>query len=138
MIVPGDCARILDVDGICASRTGNDNGLLVWQVAWCADRISEALDELRSRLGEGPGVRAVLRNAAVLVPDLASPSVQDRWPRYSKAALDLGVHAVFAFPLRRFSVPFGAAIAYRQRQGLLRSVDDAREFTEAAALVLAS
>jgi hypothetical protein len=135
--MPQECARILDVDGICASRTGIDKGLLVWHTVWSSDSLSEALNDVRCRMAEGPGVHAVLRNTAVLVPDLASASVRARWPGYTGAVLDLGVHAVFAFPLRQLNAPFGAIIAYRRGQGFLSSVDDARELTEAVAQVLA-
>ena len=138
VVLPQTCARILDVDGICASRTVIENGLFVWHMSWGCDGTSDALNELRSRCDEGPAVRAVLRNTPVLVPDLKSPPVQARWPIYTSAAVALGVHAVFAFPLRRMNAPFGAVIAYRRRPGLLTSIDDAREFTEAAARVLAA
>ncbi|MEQ4207363.1 GAF domain-containing protein [Actinopolymorpha sp. B17G11] len=138
VVSPDDCARILDVDGICASRIDIEDGLLMWHMLWCCDSISEALNELRTQRAEGPGVHAVLRNTPVLVPDLATPQVQARWPGYAMAALALGVHAVFAFPLRRRNAPFGAIVAYRRRQGFLRSVDDARALTDAAAQILAA
>jgi len=131
-----DCARVLDVDGICACRTELDEGLLVWKTIWCSDRTSQTLNDYRSRFVEGPGVHAVLANTAVLVPDLASSSVQARWPSYTKAALALGVHAVFAFPLRRLAVPFGAMVSYRRRPGHLQALDDATAFTEEASRVL--
>jgi hypothetical protein len=138
IVSPQLCARILDVDGICASRFGVDNGLITWHLSWCSDATSKALNDLRSQLVEGPGVRAVLRNTSVLVPDLATPSVQERWPTYASAALGLGIRAVFAFPLRRLAAPFGAIIAYRRMPGFLTSIDDAKEFTEVAAQVLAA
>lgn len=132
-VLPEDCARVLDVDGICACRAELDQGLLVWHSVWCSDETSEALNTYRSQLVEGPGVHAVLANTAVLVPDLASSSVQARWPNYTKAALALGVHAVFAFPLRRRTVPFGAIVTYKRRAGYLGSIEDAMAFAEEAA-----
>lgn len=135
-VSPEVCAQVLGADGICASLADIDNGLMVWRLAWCGDSTSEALDSLRSRVAEGPGVQAVLRNTAVLVPSLASPAVQARWPSYTVAAIALGVQAVFAFPLRRTSGPYGAIIAHRRTPGYLMSIDDAKELADAMAHVL--
>lgn len=135
-VSPLDCAHVLGVDGICASLIDVDKGLIVWRIVWCGDDISEALNRLRYRFAEGPGVQSVLRNTAVLVPALSSPSVQARWPSYASAALTLGVHAIFAFPLRRMNGPYGAIVAHRLSPGFLRSIDDAKEFANAAARVL--
>jgi len=132
-VSPQDCAQLLGVDGICISVTRITAGLMQWSMIWCSDNISEALNDLRCRLVEGPGVNAVLRNTAVLVPDLDSPIIRAQWPGYTKAALDLGVRAVFAFPLRRQLRPFGAIIAYRKRQGFPQHINDGAAFAEAAA-----
>lgn len=135
-VSPGDCARILDVDGICATITDVEKGILAWHIVWCSDDIGVALNDFRCRLVEGPGVHAVLWNTSVLIPSLAAPACRARWPQYTAAALAVGVEAVFAFPLRRISTPYGAIIAHRKIRGAISSVDDATAFTDAAAKVL--
>lgn len=136
-VSPESCARILGVDGVCATLTENVEGLLSWNLVWGSDPVSEALDDLRYRLVEGPGVQATLWGAAIHVPALAAPSSQTRWPLYTREALALGVHAVFAFPLRRANTPYGAIVAHRRSPGALRSTEDAAAFAEAAERVLA-
>lgn len=74
------------------------------------------LDRLQSDFGEGPAWAAHDSGWPVIVPDLGQ---DDRWPAFGPAASDLGLQAVFAFPLRRGSARIGALTLYRLVAGEL-------------------
>ena len=74
------------------------------------------LEELTLTLGEGPGIDAV-EGGPVLVSDLAAAECLTRWPMFAPAALDLGVRAVFALPLRVGGVRLGTIDLFRDRPG---------------------
>ena len=75
-------------------------------------------DELQFPLGEGPCLESVADKAPVLVPDLtiAAPA---RWPLYTSAMLDQGVHAVYALPIALAGEYVGAVDLYRRTAGPL-------------------
>ena len=54
----------------------------------------------------------------VLVADLSRALT--RWPAFSPAAMDLGVRAVFALPLRVGAISVGTLLAHRAAPGSLR------------------
>jgi len=69
----------------------------------------------------------------VLEPDLTGGTVE-RWPVYAAAAQDLGVHAVFAFPLQAGAARLGALDVYRTETGSLspQALAQALTFAEVA------
>jgi hypothetical protein len=85
-----------------------------------SDPTSERIEELQFVLGEGPGTDAFASRRPVLVPDLAGETVA-RWPVYTPAAGDLGVRAVFAFPLQVGAARLGVFEVFRVRPGRLSS-----------------
>lgn len=109
----------------------------------------EAIQELQLTLGEGPCLDAYTSRRPVLTPDLAR-TARTRWLGYGPAAQDLGVEAVFAFPLQVGAARLGAMDVYRDRPGALspgplswalsfadiavRSLLDARRLDDAEAL----
>lgn len=66
-------------------------------VVAASDQRAQDLEALQFVLGEGPCTEAARRARPVFVPNLARDSA--RWPVFADGALQLGVHAVFAFPL---------------------------------------
>lgn len=102
-----------------------------------SDPASEQIEQLQSQLGEGPGTDAFAGRQPVLVPDLAGDAVA-RWPVYTPAAGDLGVRAVFAFPLQVGAVRLGVFEVYRVRPGQLSPVElrHALIFVEVASTTL--
>lgn len=80
--------------------------------------VSNLIEELQFTLGEGPCVDAFTQSRPVLEPDLASPTVA-RWPAFSPPALEVGVRAVFGFPLQVGAVRLGALNLYCDRPGPL-------------------
>jgi hypothetical protein len=65
---------------------------------WTSDEVAEGIEQAQLTFGEGPGVDAFSYRAPVLEPDLTT--ALSRWPFFGPAALGLGVHALFAFPLQ--------------------------------------
>jgi hypothetical protein len=94
-------------------------------VTVAADAGSERIAELQLVLGEGPGTDALAGRRPVLVPDLVGDA-RARWPAYTPAAADLGVRAVFAFPLQIGAALLGVLEIFRVRPGRL-SPDELRQ-----------
>jgi GAF domain len=80
--------------------------------------VSALIEELQYTLGEGPCVDAHDQQRPVLEPDLAG-SPTTRWLAFTPPALEAGVRAVFAFPLRVGAVRLGALDLYRDQPGPL-------------------
>jgi hypothetical protein len=123
----GLAAAVLGVSGISASIiTGKGDP----ETAWSADAISIALQDLQFTLGEGPSIDAAVQAALMMTPDLeAVPAL--RWPVFAAAAAEIGVRALFVFPLRIGAIGLGTMEVYRAEPGPL-SVGEFRD-----ALVLA-
>jgi hypothetical protein len=73
----------------------------------------------------------------VLQPELAATAPL-RWPAFAGGALDAGVRAVFAFPLRVGAIRVGVLDLYRDRAGALSTdeLTEALSFADATTLVL--
>jgi GAF domain len=82
------------------------------------DRVSGLIEDLQHTFGEGPCVDAYRQDRVVLEPDLADPQIP-RWFAFTPPAVDAGVRAVFAFPVRQGAVRLGAVNLYRDRAGPL-------------------
>ncbi len=73
-------------------------------------------ERLQSELGEGPCIAAFVSGQAVSVPDLG----QDvRFPLFGARARQVGLVAVFTFPLRHGESRLGALDLYRESAGAL-------------------
>jgi hypothetical protein len=93
--------------------------------AHATDERARAVEDLQHTLGEGPTVDASASGAAVLVSDLAdvdNPAL-GRWPTFATEAVDLGVHAAFAFPLLLGTSCVGALGLYRTEAGPMSSTE---------------
>ena len=99
--------------GISVILEGGTQGL-----AAASDVHSEWVEELQFTLGEGPCRDAHASGRPVLAEDLGANGLA-RWPTYSRAALDRGVGAVFAFPMRIGTARLGVLGLYRLRPGAL-------------------
>jgi hypothetical protein len=114
----------LGVDGLCVV-VGTGAGTVL---AFGAQAVSAALEDLQFTLGEGPSLEAVATGIPVLVARVAA--VARRWPAFTGPALELGVNAVFAFPLRIGAIDLGTLTAHRATAGPL----DPGQVTDALAL----
>lgn len=109
------CVDLLGVDGAAISLMydGESRGTY-----GSSGARSRRLDEYQFTFGEGPCLDAVADRAPVLVPDLDSPQ-ERRWPAFAGAALEEGIHAVFALPVVLTSVCVGALDLFRRGPGPL-------------------
>jgi hypothetical protein len=112
------CVRSLGVTGagISMVTTIGNRGVV------CAtDDVAAQIEDLQFTLGEGPCVDAVHSGAPVLVDDLDEPGdiIVERWPAFMAGAANIGVKALFAFPLRIGAMSVGAIDLYRDRSGEL-------------------
>ncbi len=101
------------------------------------DGSARLLEELQFSLGEGPCVDSSRSGRPVLQGDLAR-TAGDRWPAFSAGALDAGIAAVFAFPMRAGQTKVGVLDFYRTTVGGLGAaeVDEALAFAAAATAVV--
>jgi hypothetical protein len=109
----GCCVELLGVDD--AALSVMDSGVLS-RAFGASSSLATELGELQFMLGEGPCLSVVDSARPVLVADL-SDAGGDRWPAFAAAALQLGVHAVFALPVTAAGVPAGALQLYRHCPG---------------------
>jgi hypothetical protein len=82
------------------------------------DEVSGLIEDLQYTLGEGPCVDAYHQDRVVLEPELADPRTP-RWFAFTPPAVEAGVGAVFAFPVRQGAARLGAINLYRDRPGSL-------------------
>ena len=128
------CARALPVSGVGLVLMSEDGPAGTIAVT---DGGAATLEDLQFTLGEGPCVDASRAGRPVLQPDLAATGPA-RWPGFSSGALDAGVRAVFAFPLRMGGIRLGVLDLYRDRAGVLSDEElaEALSFADAATTVL--
>lgn len=81
------------------------------------DPVAEQLAELQLILGEGPGPDAQASAAPVLVSDLEADEPGRRWPAFTPGARQIGVGAVFSFPLTIGAIRAGEMGLYRDSPG---------------------
>jgi len=117
------CAAAVKATGVssCGVTMSVNGGQSV--TAHASDARARAVEDLQHTLGEGPGVAASDSGAAVLVSDLREldGATRQRWPTFAKEAVELGVHAAFAFPLLLGTSSVGALSFYRTEDGDLSS-----------------
>ena len=113
------CAAAVKATGVnsCGVTMSVNGGQSV--TAHASDARASAVENLQHTLGEGPGVAASGSGAAVLVPDLRDleDAAYQRWPTFAREAVEIGVHAAFAFPLLLGTSSVGALSFYRTEGG---------------------
>lgn len=82
------------------------------QAAMAASDGVAQVEDMQFSLGEGPGIDAYAAGQPVLVEDLAESN--SRWIHYVPAALEMGVAAVFAFPLQVGAIRTGVLTLYSE------------------------
>jgi GAF domain-containing protein len=101
------------------------------------DGPAATMEELQFTLGEGPCVDSSRTGRPVLQPDLALTGPA-RWPGFSAGALEAGICAIFALPLRVGGIRLGVLDLYRDEPGPLGEKDlmEALHYADAATSVL--
>lgn len=103
-------ASVSGVGAVVTSAAGTAESI------WSSGATNAALTSLQLTLGEGPAVDAARHGVLVLEPDLAEMPIP-RWPAFAGAAGELGVRAVFAFPLRLGAIDLGVLELHRDAPG---------------------
>ena len=111
-------AKLLDAAGVGVSLGASGELLDSGLQTVCSTDGAQAGEALQAELGEGPSYTAHRTGQSVQVADL---ELDDRWPAFAKTADELGLRAVFAFPLRSGSVRIGALTLYQHVAGELSS-----------------
>lgn len=128
------CTRALPVSGAGLALMTEEGpaGTLA-----ATDGAAVDLERLQFTLGEGPCVDASRTGRPVLQPDLAL-TAPPRWPAFAGGALDAGIRAVFAFPLRVGAIRLGVLDLCRDEPGPLSAAEltEALSFADAATLVV--
>jgi len=106
-------------------------------VVAATDEAASTMEKLQFGLGEGPCVDSSVTGRPALHPDLArtGPAL---WPVFSAGALEAGIGAIFAFPLRVGAIRLGVLDLYRDEPGHLTSdqLAEALSFAGAATTIL--
>ncbi|RSO09237.1 GAF domain protein [Streptomyces sp. WAC 06783] len=128
------CAVVLGVDGAAVAVFFDGTQLLRH-----SDPDGARLDDLQFTLGEGPGLDAARDGALCLVSDLADPR-GSRWPMFAAQAVDLGIRALYAFPLQLGALHLGALTCHQRIMRRLppRTVADALVLADALTQALLS
>ena len=121
--------RGVSVASVCAVAVASEGVGGAWitaasslspDVIMCVtDPVAEHLAELQLTLGEGPGQDALASAAPVLIADLEADEPSRRWPAFTPEARQIGVGAVFAFPLTMGAIQGGVMGLYRDSPGPL-------------------
>lgn len=111
----GVAATVAGVSGLGAVLTTTAG---TTESIWSNGATNTALSNLQLTLGEGPSVDAARYGVLVLEPDLVDVPIA-RWPAFAGAAVELGVGAVFAFPLRIGAIGLGVLELYRDSPGTM-------------------
>ncbi|BBZ06378.1 hypothetical protein MDOR_05470 [Mycolicibacterium doricum] len=84
--------------------------------------LPHQLDVLQEQLQEGPCFEAAVNEPVVRTDDFRT---ETRWPRYSKAVADMGVHSGLAFKLYTTSKTAGALDVFSYRPHAFDAEDEA-------------
>jgi GAF domain/ANTAR domain len=90
---------------------------------YASDSLAQQLDELQYTIGEGPCFDAYLDNSPQFHPELTSTDAPSRWPTFAADATQLGVQALFAFPVPNGQRPIGVLELYRRSAGGLNAAE---------------
>lgn len=114
-------ARLTGVDGAAVAvlaPTGE-----VRELVHATDAVAQQVDELQFTLGEGPCLDAYHRGEPELCARLASAEFERRWPAFTNEVEELGVAALFAFPVPGTRRPRGVLELYRLTDGALTETE---------------
>lgn len=82
------------------------------------DETSARIEELQFELGEGPHWQALRSGKPAMVPDVLAGETL-AWPMFGAAVRELGVGAIFAFPMVMGAITVGVVDLYRTGSGPL-------------------
>ncbi|KAA0925424.1 ANTAR domain-containing protein [Streptomyces apricus] len=106
------CADALGLGGIAVSMGR--------ELVWYSDPVSARVEDLQFVLGQGPSLFLAEDDKVLQLPDLARLPAE-RWPQFAAEAEELGVAALFVWPVHIGAVRAGTMTGYRRTAGPLSS-----------------
>ncbi|MEU6993786.1 ANTAR domain-containing protein [Streptomyces sp. NPDC046465] len=88
------------------------------ELIWFSDQTSARLEDVQFVLGQGPGLLLPEGTEAREVPDL-DRLLMKYWPQFVPEARELGVGAMFVWPVRVGAAALGTLTGYRRSVGAL-------------------
>ncbi|MEV7143896.1 ANTAR domain-containing protein [Streptomyces tauricus] len=119
------CAQALGLGGMAIS--------LDRELVWFTDDTSARLEDLQFVLGQGPGLFLKDDTDVRQLPDL-SRLLARQWPQYAAEAEELGIAALFVWPVHIGAVQMGTLTGYRRTTGPLSAQQAAQGWLVADAL----
>lgn len=113
------CADLVPVTGVSISLMADAT---LRRMLCASDRVAAQLAEIQYTPGNGPCLQAFSAGVPVLAPDLDADAA-DSWPMFAHHAVELGVKAVFSFPLAIGAIVAGTLELYRDAPGRLTEAD---------------
>ena len=107
------------LEGLCVSQSLEQR---LAGVLYASDPVGRRLDEVQQVIGEGPGVTALAQRSPVFVPSLHEDGSADRWSIFRQEAGQLGVAALFCFPVQIGAVGLGLMTVHGRRPVALEGV----------------
>ncbi|MFC8130393.1 ANTAR domain-containing protein [Streptomyces sp. NPDC057302] len=111
------CAQALGLGGMSIS--------LGQELVWFSDGISERLQDLQFILGQGPSQRFQGETEVRQLPDLGRLLAR-QWPQFTAEAEELGIAALFIWPVHIGAVQAGTMTGYRRVAGPLSAQQSAQ------------
>jgi hypothetical protein len=108
--------RLVGVDGAAVATLMSTTSR---ELVYATDAVAERIDEMQFAVGEGPCLDAYATQTPQLCPRLDDSGPRNRWLAFSAGVMDLGVQAVFAFPVPGSSTTLGVLELYRRAPGAL-------------------
>jgi len=121
------CVETLMVTGAGITLMGSDD---TQASMGASDPLVERLEELEFTLGQGPCGDAYRQATPVFETDLLQ-NPPAAWPAFASYAVEVGLHAVFAFPLQIGAARLGVLALYQRRPGALGDATSADAFVMA-------
>ncbi|CAN5854015.1 GAF and ANTAR domain-containing protein [soil metagenome] len=109
----GELKNVLDVAGAGVMLADDNEDL---RFVSSSDDVLTHLEDLQIELDEGPCLRAYRTASRVMATDLRD---DERFPNFGPRAVDVGMVAVFSYPLQYEEQVFGALNLYRHEAGNL-------------------
>ncbi|MGF1655109.1 MAG: GAF domain-containing protein [Actinomycetales bacterium] len=128
------CAAAVPVTGVGLILMTDDGPA---GVVAASDDAAATMEQLQFSLGEGPCVDSSVTGRPALHPELARTGPH-RWPLFSSAALQAGIGAIYALPLRVGAIRLGVLDLYRDKPGHLTDdqLAEALSFADVATTIL--
>jgi hypothetical protein len=89
------------------------------ETRYSTDKLGARLAELQVTVGEGPSMDVWRENGPVLVSNLDTPAIQQRWPLFAPLAVEAGSCAMFALPMVVGTIRVGVFALHVARAGQL-------------------